>query len=261
MINLIFILSSLNKKRGTGVVTIKTIVRTFISRALLILVILVFLLPLLIFIVMPQRWRYSVPFFFVPVYWFYCAILKCSLVSIRYEGLENIPSEPVIFAGNHQSSLDIPLMGVLSKTVPHVWLAKAELMDSYVIRFVVPLIAVLVDVTSPRNSMISLRKIITLVNNHDRNLMIFPEGARFADGKIHDFFGGFVVLANKTGRPVLPVYIHGVNKVYPPESFWVYSYPITVVVGKPVVCQEDESDEQFKQRVKSWFIDQMEQKA
>lgn len=260
MINLIFILNSLNKK-GVGVMNIQTIVRTLISRALLIVVILVFLVPLLIFIIMPQRWRYSIPFFFVPVYWFYCAVLKCSLVPIRYEGLENIPNEPVIFAGNHQSSLDIPLMGVLSKAVPHVWLAKAELMDSYLIRFVVPLIAVLVDVTSPREAMVSLRKIITLVNNHQRNLMIFPEGGRYVDGKIHEFFGGFVILAKKTGRPVVPVYIDGVNKVYPPESFWVYWHPITVVVGKPVVCQEDESDEQFKQRVQRWFVEQMEQRV
>lgn len=240
---------------------IQTIVRTLISRALLIVVILVFLVPLLIFIIMPQRWRYSIPFFFVPVYWFYCAVLKCSLVPIRYEGLENIPKEPVIFAGNHQSSLDIPLMGSLSKTIPHVWLAKAELMDSYLIRFVVPLIAVLVDVTSPRAAMVSLRKIITLVNGHHRNLMIFPEGGRYIDGKIHDFFGGFVILAKKTGHPVVPVYIDGVNKVYPPESFWVYYHPITVVVGKPVVCEEDESGEQFKQRVQGWFIEQMERKA
>jgi len=116
----------------------------------------------------------------------------------------------------------------------------------------------LVDVTSPRQAMISLRKILTMVNNHYRNLMIFPEGARYTDGKIHEFFGGFVMLAKKTGRPIVPVCIRGVNKVYPPDSFLVYWHPITVIVGKPFVFQPDESDEHFKQRVYQWFVDQME---
>jgi 1-acyl-sn-glycerol-3-phosphate acyltransferase len=107
--------------------------------------------------------------------------------------------------------------------------------------------------------MLSLRKIINLVNNHHRNLMIFPEGSRYTDGKIHDFFGGFVMLAKKIGRPVVPVCICGVNKVYPPESLLVYWHPITVVVGTPFVIQPDESDEQFKRRVHSWFVNQMEQ--
>ncbi len=238
-----------------------TIARTFLSRFLLIIAVLVFLVPMIIFMCIPQSWRYSMPWLFLPVHWFYCAILKCSLVPINYVGTENIPQEPVIFAGNHQSSLDIPLIGVLSKYVPHVWLAKQELMDSVLLRFIIPLIAVLVDVTSPRAAMLSLRKIIGIVNNHHRNLMIFPEGGRYIDGKIHDFFGGFVILAKKTGRPVVPVCIIGVNKVYPPDSFWVYKHPITVVVGKPFVWQEGESDEEFKKRVHGWFVEQLEQKA
>ena len=238
--------------------TIKVLLHTIVSRILLILVIAVFLIPLIIFMCIPQRFRYSNKYIFMPVHWFYWASLQCPLVPITFKGLENIPKEPVIFAGNHQSSLDIPLMGVLSKGIPHVWLAKQELMDSMIIRFVVPLIAVLVDVTSPRQAMISLRKILTMVNNHYRNLMIFPEGARYTDGKIHEFFGGFVMLAKKTGRPIVPVCIRGVNKVYPPDSFLVYWHPITVVVGKPFVFQLDESDEHFKQRIYQWFVDEME---
>ncbi len=213
---------------------------------------------MIIFMCIPQRWRYSHRFIFLPVHWFYCAVLKCPLVPITYEGLENIPHKPVIFVGNHQSSLDIPLMGVLSKNIPHVWLAKQELMDSVLIRFVIPLISVLVDVTSPRQSMLSLRKIINVVNNHYRNLMIFPEGSRFTDGKIHDFFGGFVMIAKKVGRPVVPVCIIGVNKVYPPDSLLVYWHPIKVVVGKPFELQQNETDDSFKERVHSWFVEQLE---
>src|SRR5579863_3951344 len=236
------------------------IIRNLFSRFLLILITIVFFIPIAIFICIPERYRYKYPFVFYPVHWFYVAILKGSLLPITYKGLENIPQDTaVIFAANHQSSLDIPLVCVLSKGVPHVWLAKAELMDSVFIRFIVPLISVLVDVTSPRNAMLSLRKILNIVNNHHRNLIIFPEGARYTDGKIHDFFGGFVILAKKVGRPVVPVCILGIDKAYPPETFWVQWYPITVIVGKPFIYEKDDSDESFKNRVHQWFIDQMRQ--
>ena len=67
------------------------------------------------------------------------------------------------------------------------------------------------------------------------------------------------MLAKKIGRPVVPVCILGINKAYPPETFWVQWYPITVVVGKPFVYQENDTDESFKNRVYQWFVEQMEQ--
>lgn len=235
------------------------VVRNLFSRFLLIVITIIFFIPILIFLIFPDKYRYRYPIIFYPVHWFYWAILKCTFLDITYKGLENIPkNQPVIFAANHQSTLDIPLVGVLSKGVPHVWLAKAELMDSVFIRWIVPLISVLVDVSSPRNAMLSLRKILNIVNNHHRNLIIFPEGTRRIDGKIHDFFGGFAILAKKTGRPVVPVCVVGVNKAYPPETFWLQLYPITVIVGKPFLYEENDTDESFKQRVRGWFIEQME---
>lgn len=236
------------------------VARNLFSRFLLIIITIFFLIPIAIFICIPERYRYKYPVLFYPIHWFYVAILKGSMLPITYKGLENIPKDKaVIFAANHQSTLDIPLVGVLSKGVPHVWLAKAELMDSFFIRWIVPLISVLVDVSSPRNAMLSLRKIVNIVNNHHRNLMIFPEGARYTDGKIHDFFGGFAVIAKKTGRPVVPVCILGIDKAYPPETFWVHLYPITVIVGKPFMYEEYDTDETFKNRVYQWFVEQLEQ--
>lgn len=238
---------------------IGVIVRNLFCRFLLIIVSIIFLIPIAIFLIFPEKYRYKYPIIFYPVHWFYCAILKITFLPITYKGLENIPkNQPVIFAANHQSTLDIPLIGVLSKYVPHVWLAKAELMDSIIIRWVVPLLSVLVDVSSPRNAMLSLRKILNIVNNHHRNLIIFPEGTRRTDGKVHDFFGGFAMLAKKTGRPVVPVCIVGINKAYPPETFWLYLYPITVIVGKPFLYEEHDTDESFKVRVHQWFNEQME---
>src|SRR5580765_4889404 len=103
--------------------TIGTIVRNILCRLLFVLVVIVFIIPIIVFICLPERFRYKYPSVFYLVYWFYCATLKCTLLPITYKGLENIPkNQAVIFAANHQSTLDIPLVGVLSKAVPHIWL-------------------------------------------------------------------------------------------------------------------------------------------
>jgi len=239
---------------------IGTLLLTIFSRFLLLIVIIIYLIPIIIFICIPMRWRYNSKIIFWLIHWFYVAILKCSLLPIRFVGKEYIQQKkPAIFVANHQSSFDIPLVGVLAQGASHIWLAKQELMDSPVLRFVLPFFSVLVDMSSPKKAVRSLREIFALLNeNAIQDVMIFPEGGRYIDGKVHDFFGGFVILAKKTGRPVVPVCIIGADKVYPPDSFWIYWHPIVVIVGKPFVYRKEDSDEEFKQRVYRWFVEQME---
>ena len=47
------------------------------------------------------------------------------------------------------------------------------------------------------------------------NLVIFPEGGRSPDGWTQPFRGGAAYLARRTGRPVVPVYLHGTRDVLP----------------------------------------------
>lgn len=219
--------------------------------------VLLFAIPALIVLCVPSKYWYDSKFVYWGVHVFYVYMQKASLLSITYKGTENIPNEPVIFAANHQSSLDIPLLGALANKQPHIWLAKQELMDTWFLRFILPRVAVLVDISTPRQGMLSLLKAVNLVSNQKRHIMIFPEGGRFTTGDIQNFYGGFVLLVKKLKRPVIPVYISGANKVYPPDSWWVYQAPVEVIVGKPMYMQEDEDDVHFKNRVHQWFLDQV----
>jgi len=105
----------------------------------------------------------------------------------------------------------------------------------------------------------SLLEIIKVLVDRPHHCMIFPEGGRYTDGKIHDFYPGFGILARKMGRPVVPVYIRGAQKVYPPNVFLIHYYPIDVVVGKPFFIQEDETEQEFRDRVRAWFCEQEKQ--
>jgi 1-acyl-sn-glycerol-3-phosphate acyltransferase len=235
--------------------TVSIVVRTLVTRLLVIILSVVFAVPFLIFMLLPERWRYNNPLYYHFVSFFYWAGLKCIFVPITYKGLENVPKNPAVIVGNHQSSLDIPLIGAILDAHPHIWLATVTLLDSPLLGFILRRMAALIDMSSPQAGMRSLINAIKLINT-DKHAVIFPEGGRFTDGKVHPFYGGFVMLAKKTDRPVVPVYIRNVQKVYPPDQFWVYWYPIEVIVGKPFHYGETDTDESFKQKVFDWFVQQ-----
>lgn len=218
--------------------------------------ILVLAIPWLFFLLMPKTWLYRSKLFYRYVYSAYWLISKCTLLRIKVVGAEHIPSEPAIIAANHQSALDIPLVGVVCRGKPHLWLAWSELWDRISLRFFLATMAFPLDITSPHKALRSLVKALNTVQDYHLHAIIFPEGGRFTDGKIHDFYAGFVILVKKTGRPLVPVYIDNAYKVYPPGAFIINRYPIQVTVGQPMTIQEGESDDAFKDRVYQWFVKQ-----
>lgn len=240
-------------------VPIGTIARSLLSRFLITCLLIVLAIPFLFILLIPKRYRFENKFTYFIMHIFYRCSLWFTFVPIKVRGKENIPQKPVIIAANHQSSLDIPLVGSLLDCHPHVWFARSELMDSWFLGFVLPHFAVIADVNSPLKSMRSLLKIMSLVQEKRCHLMIFPEGERHSDNQIHEFFGGFVILAKKIGRPVVPVRIFNAHTVYARDAFWATWHPITVVVGPPLTIGENETDEAFKQRVHLWFIEQKEE--
>jgi len=236
--------------------TVLVILRTLVSRLLVALLFILYMVPGIILLLVPKRWRYDNRVYYWFAHFFYWALIKCSFSPVTFKGRQNIPSGPVIFVANHQSALDIPLVGLLANCYPHIWLATTWLLSLPLLRFSLPRIAVLIDMSTPMKGMRSLLKAITMIYDKKRHAIIFPEGTRYADDNVHEFYGGFVILAKKTGRPVVPVRIFHANKVYPRDTFWVQYHPITVVVGKPFIMQEGERDEVFKQRVYQWFLEQ-----
>ena len=205
---------------------------------------------------MPKEWRYKSKFFYRLIYVSYWLICKCFLMPIKIVGAEHIPQEPVIIAANHQSALDIPLVGAVCKGAPHIWLAWSELWDRISLKLFLSRMALPLDVTSPHKAMRSLVKALNIISDNHLHAIIFPEGARFTDGKVHDFYAGFVIIVKKTGRPLVPVYIDNAYKVYPPGAFIAAWHPIQVTVGQPMIMQEGETDDAFKDRVYQWFVKQ-----
>lgn len=237
-------------------ITLFTILHSLLSRFLLIIFFLLISIPLALCLLLPKKLLVNNKIFMFISQIFYWFCLKFSLVPISYKGLANIPTEPCIIVANHQSSFDIPLVGAALRGRPHIWLSWADLAKGPLLQFIVPRVSVLVDMTSPTRGLRTLIQAIDIVKKHAWDLIIFPEGARHTDGQVHEFFGGFAIIAKKVNRPVVPIKIIGVEKVYPPHTFFIFYHPITVSIGKPMVMQPDETEKAFKERVYNWFINE-----
>jgi 1-acyl-sn-glycerol-3-phosphate acyltransferase len=66
------------------------------------------------------------------------------------------------------------------------------------------------------------------------SLIVFPEGTRSLDGRVHPFKKGPFVLAKEAGVPVVPVAISGTGRVTPKKIIAIWPGRIRVAVGEPV---------------------------
>ena len=215
---------------------------------------LIGIIPAVIIASLPESIRFRIKIFYWLEYWFFSLILKSLWVPVIYKGLENIPSEPVIFAANHQSSLDIPSLGSLTKGRENIWLIWHMLSTYPVFGYIVQRMNVMVDTTTSMKAARSLFQAYELLIDNHRDLMIFPEGGRFTDGKVHEFFAGFAMLAKKTQRPVIPVLLKNTSKVCAPKTIWINYAPIEIHIGKSFIYEENETAQQFLDRVHNWFV-------
>lgn len=230
------------------------LMRTLLAYSIIGVVSLVFILPCFLIACLPARWRLDNRLFFRLLDWFYKSVFFASFRPVQRIGPENLPQTAAIFVGNHQSALDIPVMGSLCNGFPQVWLVLAYYVDAPVLGFFIRRMFIPVDSAHAGKAARSLLQVYRFIKDHQRHLMIFPEGARFTDGEIHKFFEGFAVLAKKTGRPVVPVFMPNNRFIYPPGSFYIYPGSIKIIIGEPFLYQEGETDEQFTSRVRDWFI-------
>jgi long-chain acyl-CoA synthetase len=74
------------------------------------------------------------------------------------------------------------------------------------------------------------------------NVMVFPEGARSAEGSLARFRGGIGLLARQSGAPVLPVAIRGLGELKTGGGRWFRSGKIEVHVGQPIRFAPEETE-------------------
>jgi 1-acyl-sn-glycerol-3-phosphate acyltransferase len=137
-------------------------------------------------------------------------ILKTTGVTFELRGALPPPGRSVVFASNHQSIYDIP---ILFWAVPHQLriIAKASLGSFPFLGWHLRRAGhLLIDRENPGAGV--LKKMQRMVSQQ-ASLIIFPEGTRSIDGRVGRFKGGVFLLAIDSSLPLVPVSVSGSRHV------------------------------------------------
>mgnify|MGYP001828826229 FL=1 len=166
------------------------------------------------------------------------ALLGIGRVGVRVEGLEHLPTGPAVYAANHGSALDIPIvLGHLP--VEFRIIHKRSI---YLIPFLGQAVWASRHIGIDRRNAFRARRSLTDAARRIRDgtsVVVFPEGTRSPDGTVRRFKRGSFGLALQAGVPIVPVSLVGVKEVVPrgflslvPGTVGVRVHPAVPVAGR-----------------------------
>ena len=177
-----------------------------------------------------MRWTYWIG-------WLVFRSAARAFFQIRVRGASRLRRDgPVLVIANHQSFLDPPLVGTLYDDEMH-FLARKTLFRPGLKWLYRRWNAIPVDQEKP--DMTSLKAIIRLLKQGHR-VLVFPEGARTADGSLGEAQPGIGLIAAKAGVPIQPVRIRGARNALPRGSSRLRFARIDLHIGEPVILGADE---------------------
>lgn len=161
---------------------------------------------------------------------------------------------PVVFAANHSSHLDTP---VILNALPRPWRRRTAVVAAadyfYRRRSVGALVSLsfnTVPIERRRLSQVSAERIQGLIAER-WSMLVFPEGTRSEDGWVAKVRGGagFIAAANRI--PLVPLYVDGTFESMPRGRPWPRHHPIRVFVGAPLVPAAGEDHRSMTLRLRA----------
>ena len=171
---------------------------------------------------------------FIVKYWAK-TIFKTMNINVRVIGLDKLDrNADYIFAPNHASSLDIPLiLGFLPFWI--VPISKIELKWIPFLGWAMQAAGhVFVDRRDHEKAMLSIAKIKNSLLKNPRSILIFPEGSRTNDGKVNQFKTGGLSIGISTKISIVPVAIEGTYESLSKHSKKFVNKLLIINIGSPV---------------------------
>jgi len=152
-------------------------------------------------------------------------------------GKENIEkTKRYILVSNHASLFDIVAIMSFYPTVS--WFGHERLLK-------IPLFGKILKMTDYvpfkeptfKNTKQMLEQLVQ--KSKKQTVAIFPEGTRTLDGKINDFYKGFIYLFRSSEVGILPVTLNGFYKLKPKNRFYInFNSKLEVIIHKPIKREE-----------------------
>jgi 1-acyl-sn-glycerol-3-phosphate acyltransferase len=161
------------------------------------------------------------------------ALLRIGRVGVEVEGLGHLPVGPAVYAANHGSALDIPIV-FAHLPVDFRIIHKRSLR-------LLPILGqamwagghIAIDRSRPFRARRSLAAAARRIGA-GTSVVVFPEGTRSPDAVVRRFKRGSFALALDAGVPVVPVSLVGVKTIVPEGLVSLKPGTVTVRVHAPV---------------------------
>jgi 1-acyl-sn-glycerol-3-phosphate acyltransferase len=149
-------------------------------------------------------------------------------------GLEKIDtSRPYVYAVNHASALDIPVLYVHLPFQFRI-VFKKELLSYPIVGWHLKRSGqICIDQQNPAGSIGSIRSALKGLKG-GLPLVIFPEGGRTPDGRVKPFLPGAFFLAIKAQVDIVPVALVGTYDLLPMNTYHIKCRPLEMRVGQPI---------------------------
>lgn len=161
-------------------------------------------------------------------------IMKTILSPVHVTGLDKIDTtKPHVYAVNHASAMDIPVLYVYLPFQFRI-VFKKELLAYPVVGWQLKRSGqVCIDQQKPTNSIAAIRSAVKSLKA-EMPLVIFPEGGRTPDGEIKPFLPGAFFLALKAQVDIVPVALVGTYELLPMDTYHIKCRPLEMRVGAPI---------------------------
>jgi 1-acyl-sn-glycerol-3-phosphate acyltransferase len=161
-------------------------------------------------------------------------IMKTILSPVKVTGLDKIDtSKPHVYAVNHASAMDIPVLYVHLPFQFRI-VFKKELLAYPIVGWQLKRSGqVCIDQQKPTNSLTAIRSAVKSLKA-GMPLVIYPEGGRTPDGEIKPFLPGAFFLAIKAQVDIVPVALIGTYELLPMDTYHIKCRPLEMRVGEPI---------------------------
>lgn len=139
-------------------------------------------------------------------------------IAVEVQGLDQVPEGSFVYASNHQSLLDILVLGAVLPG-DFKWAAKRQIMNVPFLGWHLRLAGhVPVDRRRDKSTAQVVADRFEQVLRAGKPLLVFPEGTRSSDGALQPFKNGGFYAAVRAGRPVVPVAMTGTHQLMSREA-------------------------------------------
>ncbi len=182
-------------------------------------------------------------------------------IKLIVKGNHNLQDRNYIFAANHASLIDIPLL-LIAVNRYTVFIAKSELSKIPIFKSILDRAGfIFVDRKNNDSAVKSMNNLMDDIKKIPRSVAIFPEGTRTSDGELLPFKKGAAIFAINTDIPVIPVAISGTYSWSKKKLFDISQSVISFEFGEPITTENysfDDRDyltEKIKTNIKNMKID------